>query len=135
MRGSIQALRSSRPSLSRQARINLDRHASTLGAERLAKIFSETDYEHVRSQSLSLINHLSKWQKLPLLFEVLGENDINLRRMAEAFLRNWLCTYNRTHHIRPTDQETSALRVALEKHGANLERRLELEFRALARMT
>lgn len=128
----VDALQAGSPGVSRQARIALDRHASIVGADRLAAIFTETPFPHVRRQTLSLINRLSKWQKLPLLIEIFGDSEDSTRKTAENFLRSWLWNFNRTHHIQPTKPELARLLTAMDVHGSQLERRLQSELRAIA---
>jgi hypothetical protein len=129
----VQALQSSSPGISRQARIALEGHASLVGADRLASIFADTPYPHVRRQTLCLINRLSKWQKLPLLMEIFGGAEIAMREAAEDFLQSWLWNYNRTHNIRPTEIEIVRLRRAMEAVGGKLEGQLGIELGAIAK--
>jgi len=118
--------------VSRQARIALDRDASTIGADRLARIFADTPHPHIRRQTLSQIDKLSKWQKLPLLIAILGGTEASTRTTAENFIRSWLSNYNRTPQVQPTKLEATRLRAAIEAHGSKFERRLERELRAVA---
>lgn len=129
----VDALQSSSPGVSRQARIALDHPSATVGAERLASIFAETPHAHVRRQALSLINRLSKWQKLPLLIEILGGSDMAMRKAASAFLQSWLANYNRKHSLQPTQAEVARLRRAIATEGLKLEGRLELELGAIVK--
>lgn len=129
----VQALQSSSPGMSRQARIALERHAPLIGADRLASIFAETSYRHVRRQTLCLINRLSKWEKLPLLIEIFGGAEISTREAAENFLQSWLWNYNRTHNIQPTQAEIARLRRAMDAEGLKLEGRLGMELGAIAK--
>ncbi|MEO8351707.1 MAG: HEAT repeat domain-containing protein [Chthoniobacteraceae bacterium] len=127
----IGALQAGSPGVSRQARLALNRHAQSVGADRLAAIFADSPHPHVRRQALSLINRLPKWQKLPLLIEIYGGSEDSAQRTAESFLRSWLWTYNRTHQVQPTKPEIARLRLAIATHGSKFERRLGVEFHAI----
>jgi HEAT repeat protein len=127
----INALQSESPGISRRARMALDRHASHIGSERLEMIFAETPHSHVRRQTLSLINGLPKWQKLPILIEIFGSAEPSTRKIAENFLRSWLWTYNKTHHVQPTKPEVARLRQAVAAEGSKFEGRLGTDLRAL----
>lgn len=127
----VNALQSGSPSVSRQARIALERHASIVGADRLAMIFAETPHPHVRRQTLALMDRLSKWQKLPILIEIFAESESSLRMTAENYLRSWLSSYNRTHQLQPTKAEIARARGVIEAHGVKLQGRLGHELRAI----
>lgn len=126
------ALQDASPGVSRQACSALSSQARTIGADRLAAIFTGTTYPHVSIQTLLLINQLSKWQKLPLLIEIFGQHDDRLRATAENFLRSWLAGFNVTHFLQPTKSETARFRAAIDTYGAKLERQLGNELRAIA---
>jgi HEAT repeat protein len=127
----VDGLQSDSPGVSRQARMALDHHALHIGAERLETIFAETPHSHVRRQTLSLINRLPKWQKLPILIEIFGNAEPSTRKTAENFLKSWFWTYNRTHHVQPTKPEIARLRQAVAAEGSKFEGRLGTELRAL----
>jgi HEAT repeat protein len=127
----VSALQSDSPGISRQARMALDRHALLVGSERLETIFAETPHSHVRRQTLSLINRLPKWQKLPLLIEILGSAEASTRKTAENLLESWLSNYNRTHQVQPTKPEIARLRQAVAAEGSKFEGGLGSELRAL----
>jgi hypothetical protein len=99
----------------------------------LASIFAETQYPHVRRQTLSLISRLSKWQALPLLIEISGGSEISTRRSAENFLQDWLWNYNRTHNIQPTEVEIARVRRAMDTEGLKLEGKLGMELGAIVK--
>lgn len=128
----IDALQSSSAGVSRQARIALDRYASSIGAVRLRTIFAETPHLHVRRHVIGLINRFPKWQKLPLLIGLLSAEDTTLADMAHDFVRSWLSTYNRTHELRPSREEIVALRRALDAYGPRLSRNIYAELLSLA---
>lgn len=132
---SVEALQSHSRKVSRQAQINLKCLASLVTAAKLAAIFESTEYDHVRSHTLTLINDLPKWERLPLLIKIQNECPGRTGRQARTYLFNWLSTYNRTHHIRPLQSEIESLREAIHAHGTSLDRRLKLEFENLAGMT
>jgi HEAT repeat protein len=129
---SVDALQSQSRKVSRQALVNLNGHASLVTAAKLSEIFYRVGYEHVRCHTLTLINDLPKWQKLPLLIKIQNECQDETGRQARRYLFNWLFTYNKTHHIQPLQSEIEMLRESLHEHGASLDRRLRLEFENLA---
>lgn len=126
----VTALQSSSPGVSRQARIALERCAASVGADRLETIFSQTPHPHVRKQTVSLINHLPKWQKLPLLIDIFGGPDAETQKLAHYHICRWFQNFNRTHQVQPTKAGVVRLQVALEAHGSKFERTLERELRA-----
>ena len=127
----VDKLQSASPGVSRQARIALDRYAAIIGADKLGAILTETPHVHVRRQTLGLINRLSKWQKLPLLIQMMTTEDSSLAQMADDFVRSWLSTYNRTHQLQPSQAEVVRLRRAMDAHGPRLDGTSRTELRAI----
>ena len=127
----INALQANSPAVSRIARIALTPLASRAGFDRLTTIFESAGSEHVRLQTLFLINELPKWAKLPVLIEASAQDDGMLGRVAERFLRRWLAGFNRTHQILPNKADMLRLRAALSAHACRLEPGIARELSAL----
>ena len=86
----IAALQDTSPGLSKQARATLTPHADAIGADRLAAIYADARHEHVRKQTLYLIDALWKWEQLPVLVEIVALDKSPSRELAALFLKRWL---------------------------------------------
>ena len=119
--------------VSRQARLALERCAGEVGRERLAAIFFDSPYLHVRRQALSLINRLPKWQRVTLLVEVVGRGGPEDEATVTAgnFLRDWFANYNRSHAVAPAPKDVAELDAVLRRYDGALEPRLGRELQAL----
>ncbi len=108
------------PGVCGQARRALEAQATTAGAERLAVIFAQTPHRHVRLQTLALINVLPKWDALPLLIRIHGDQNDLVRGSAASHLSSWLAGFNRTHWVQPSTTDLTRFREALDIFSAIL---------------
>ncbi len=127
----LTALQERSPGVSRQARLALEPFAQHIGAHRLEKIFFETANDHVRTQTLLLINRVSKWQKLPLLIHIADLQSGPLGMKTHRLLWDWLLRFNCTHQLQPKAAEITCLRQMLATHGRSLDHRLARELHAV----
>lgn len=127
----LRALQDGSPRVSRQACMFLDTHMHLIDEAFLVEVFRKTTLPHVRRLVLSLFNRLPKWQKLPLLIEVHGEEHGALKSMAANYLHSWLRNFNRTHVSQPSARDVQRCRAAMAAYGARLTDGISKELRGL----
>lgn len=127
----VEALQSGSPSVSRLARFIMIPFAKRVGGSRFEQIWRSTLQEHVRLNIVKLVNHLSKWEKVPILLAIQAGSDPVASSLARNFLVNWFYTFNQFHQIKPSNSEVEALRLALEMYGGALPQRLQFELTTL----
>jgi len=127
----LTALQDESPGVCGQARRALETQATSAGTERLAAIFAQTHYRHVRLQTLALINVLPKWDALPLLIRIHGDPNDLVRSAAASHLNAWLAGFNRTHQVQPSNADLARFREALEIFSAILPNDMARELRGL----
>jgi HEAT repeat protein len=126
----VRALEDPSPSVSRTARVLLQRDAAQVGAERLVPLFGGARPAHARVNALLLAARLPKWDVPSLLLSMLGDTDDELARIARRELAGWQQKYNRTF-LPPTREQLEQLRAALQHYGGALDRRERAELEAM----
>ncbi len=116
-------------SVSREALKALLPKARQLPVKDLETLFASDAAFHTRRNALTLIIHVGKWRKLPVLLNACVDLDARIAGLATRALRGWLFNYNRSF-AEPTRTETERIKAVLDKVEAKLPSGVTRELRA-----
>lgn len=116
-------------SVSREALKALLPQARRLPVEDLETLFASDAAIHTRRNALTLILHVGKWRKLPVLLNACVDLDARIAGLATRALDNWFSNYNRSF-AEPTQTEMARIRTELAKVEAKLPSGVTRELRA-----
>jgi len=118
------------PSVSKTARLALEKNAGALGREYILELLEEKNSLHVRRAGLWLIRALPKWERLIRFLEALGpapEFNDEIRRD----IQRWLMQYNRSQQT-PSSEEVKALQNLTTQYASFLQPHLTTELTHIA---
>lgn len=115
-------------SVSREAMKALLPKARQIPLDDLEQLINSVPSFHARRNALTLVLHMSKWHKLPLLLHACADKDAKLAEMAARALQNWFSNYNQSF-VEPTRSDFDKVRSALSKVESKLPHRLAKELR------
>lgn len=117
----IEALVSGTAGESRDACTALAKMRNAINAERIYSLYSRASTEHTKSNLLVLLNHQSKWERLPILLRMISESEDSAQQQPiVSSLIEWKNTFNRDFSP-PRPGQIEAARRELPKIGRILE--------------
>jgi HEAT repeat protein len=106
--------------VSREAMKALAKRTHLLEGERIWHVFGNTARIHSRRNALFLIARLTKWESIRYLIEALSTEDLELRELANKYVRRWQSQFNRSFTT-PTAGQVKGLLRSMSLCGAFVE--------------
>jgi HEAT repeat protein len=129
----VEVLSDIKPSVSREALKALQKKARFIPLTDLENLFaSGTDF-HVRRNALTLILHMDKWKKVPILLKACADKDTRIAEQAAGALRAWHKNYNNSF-AEPTREDFVKISSTLEQFEQYLPHGCAAELRSCVKI-
>ena len=111
----IEKVKDVRVSISKQAKTILYNKIDVSDEELIYQIYKETEYSHVRINTVLLFFQLSKWDSIKYILEFNGNNDEKVLNLAKNALNKWIERFNKSF-IKPSKVQKLLIKQAIDKN-------------------
>jgi HEAT repeat protein len=119
----LNALKDNHRGVSKEAANGLRRQSALLHGEDVWHIFQATTLLHVRTNALSVIESMSKWQRIAYIVMAMADIDPRIAEKATIMYRRWNQTFNRSF-TKPTLSEMAKIHSVLRETESTIDDRI-----------